>query len=147
MKTLIYRIILLGFFLGCSPKTKLEKKIEHAINDKCDDLNKCNLNLSGVTNFNWNKLYVFKESAQPSEIEAAIGRRYPYYEDVARRLVFMDNNKIVYHEDVFPSFEGIPNGQILFDMPDTVNYKVFLNKEFIVQKYTEEKRYYYVLSQ
>jgi hypothetical protein len=32
-------------------------------------------------------------------------------------------------------------------MPDTMNHRIFSNKEFIIQKIFEEKRYYYILSQ
>ena len=136
MKKQIVFIIVLFFFIGCqnNGNGKLENEIAASIKENCKNEN-CEIDISKITSFKWNKLYVFKETARLEVIEKALNQKYPYFTDVARRLIFTDSeDKIIYHEDVFPNVEGIMNNEVIFLMSDTVSYRVFTNPNFIVSK-------------
>lgn len=108
----------------------------------------CSIDLSKITPFKWRKLFVFNEAAQLELIEKAMNRNCPYWEDVARRLVFLDENgEIAYHEDVFPGFDGVESGEIVFDIPDSLDSKVYTNPKFVVKREATGDGYYCLLSQ
>lgn len=135
--------------IGCqnANKGKLERKIEKHIENQCSN-DICTIDLSDITEFQWDKLYVFNESATLDTIENVIGQNYPFFTDIARRMVFINsNNIIVYHEDVFPLASQFVNGQVLFNLSENVTYRLFSHKVFEVRKYYTEKGYYYVLDQ
>jgi hypothetical protein len=93
-------------------------------------------------------MYVFKETASLEAIENALNQKYPYYNDVARRLIFLDSNGIiVYHEDIFPNVEAVMNKGVIFQIPDTSNYRVFTQPIFTVKTEKLDNGVYYVLNQ
>jgi hypothetical protein len=128
-------------------KWDLETKIENEIKKTCIKKGICHINLGNIISFDWEEMYVFKETANIKQIESAIGIKYPYYDDVAKRIIFVHNNRIVYHEEVFPHVEGIINGQILFEIDENAHYKKFTDKIFEVKKISLENKKYYVLEQ
>lgn len=126
---------------------KLEQEIEAQISETCKTED-CTFDLSKVTTFKWSKFYVFKETASLETIEKSLNQSYPYFTDVARRLIFLDdNNKIIYHEDIFPNVEGVSNKEVVFFMPDTVSFRIYTNPNFSVTKEELDKGYYYILNQ
>lgn len=149
MRNLLVFVFIDIFLFSCNNNGngKLEQQIEARINETCKSED-CNIDLSKVTSFKWSKFYVFKETVSLETVEKAINQSYPYFSDVARRLVFLDkNNKIVYHEDIFPNVEGVRNNDIIFYMPDTVNYRVYTSPNFSVKKEQLEKGHFYILYQ
>jgi hypothetical protein len=149
MKKQIVFIIISFFFIGCqnNGNGKLENEIAISIKKNCKNEN-CEIDISKITSFKWHKLYVFKETATLEVIEKAIQQEYNYFTDVARRLIFIDSNdKIIYHEDIFPNVEGIMNNEVVFSMSDTVHYRVFTSPNFIVSKEKINKGVYFILYQ
>ncbi|MDH6251250.1 hypothetical protein M2347_000977 [Chryseobacterium sp. H1D6B] len=148
-KTIIFILIIFNI-ISCNEKndnSKFENQIVTLIKESCAAEN-CFIDLSEITSFKWNKLYVFKETASNAEVEKIINQKYPYFEDVARRFIFIDkNNKIVYHEDVFPNVEGLADEDVIFDIPDSINYKIYTNHNFKVIKEKIKKGHYYILKQ
>lgn len=143
----LYISICLFLFNCNNNNSKLEKKIEIEISKTCK-LTQCTIDLSKVTPFKWSKFYVFKETASLETVEKAINQSYPYFEDIGRRLIFLDeDNNIIYHEDIFPSVEGLENGYVAFHMPDSVNFRIYTMSNFTVRKRELENGYYYILSQ
>lgn len=138
------------FFLICcnnNSNGKLENKISTSIQENCKN-ETCEVDITKIISFKWNKLYVFKETASLEIIEKVLNQKYPYYADVARRLILTDNNdKIIYHEDIFPNVEGVMNKEIVFLMPDTTVYRLFTNGIFTVTKEKIDKGEYYILNQ
>jgi hypothetical protein len=146
-----YYIYVLTCFLlfSCSKNGngELEQKIEARITATCKGED-CSIDLSKVTSFKWSKFFVFKETSSLETVERAINQSYPYFTDVGRRLIFLDeSNKIVYHEDIFPNVEGVKNKEVVFYIPDTIDFKVYTNPNFIVTKEELEKGHYFILSQ
>lgn len=138
-------IVFAVLLLSCNDNGKIESKIETYISNNCDQEN-CVIDLTEVLSFKWKHFYVFKETASLELVEQVLRQKYPYFNDVARRLVFTDeSNNIIYHEDIFPDFEGVTNNSVIFSMPDTVNYKLYKQFEFTVKKEEIKSGYYYVL--
>lgn len=147
MKKIFYFFIFI-FLFSCQQenKGKLEKKISDYIEKNCYT-DTCYIDMNDIINFEWKKLYVFKENASLETIENIIGRDYPYYLDVGKRMIFVDENrKIVYHEDIFPRTYFM-NKEIFFNLPDSASYRIFKNKEFKVIKQKTEKGILYILDQ
>lgn len=148
MKRILYILILPVLLLGCNNqyKGKLESKIEKHIDKNCTGA--CTIDLTDITDFSWDKLYTFDESVSLDTIERVLGQKYPYYTDIARRMIFVDaDNNIVYHEDVFPYTEGVIEGQIVFVKPESFSYCVFSESKFNVKKIETAETYYYILEQ
>lgn len=149
MRKLIIITLITMFLSSCNKNGngELEQKIKAKITETCKDEN-CNIDLSKITSFKWNKFYVFKETTTLEEIEKTLNQKYPYFTDIARRLIFIDkNNKIIYHEDIFPNVEGMQNNEVCFYIPDTVNFKFYTNPIFTVSIAKTERGKYYVLNQ
>jgi hypothetical protein len=125
-------------------KSSLNCKIEGLIENSCKNQNECTINLKTATNFEWDKLYVFTEGASLDTIQSVIGRDYPYYNDVASRLIFMKYDKIVFHEDRFPYPSKSPNGLVNFKVW-TGTHSSYTKNEFKVKKINNGESYYYEL--
>jgi len=149
MKNIIILTLILMFQSACNKNNngKLEQRIASRIAGVCGKQD-CSIDLSKITWFKWTKFYVFKETATLATIETAIQQKYPYFTDIARRLIFLDeNNTIVYHEDIFPNVEGVSNRDVIFDIEDTADYKVYTNVSFSVNIRKTDKFFYYLLDQ
>lgn len=149
MKRVFLLLLLIILINSCNKNGngKFERRIEELINESCKNKN-CLINISKVTSFKWSKLYVFKETASLKEIETVLNQTYPYYSDVARRIVFLDErDKIVYHEEMFPNVEGVMDKEVIFYISDTMNYNVFNNPNFVVTFEKLNQGFYYILNQ
>lgn len=96
----------------------------------------------------WDKMFVFKEGVSLEQINKTLGFEYKYFEDIASRIIFAKGNEVVFHEDQFPNVESRKNGELVFNMGDTVLFKVYLPDEaiFNVQKVDLDKGSYYQLT-
>jgi len=87
-------------FTGC--KNSLKEDIINNIDDNCKANSGCIVRIKDVTKFNWNKLFVFGAWTSSDSIKSKINLPYSG-EDVPDdyvRLIFIDNNKICYEEDI-----------------------------------------------
>jgi len=62
----------------------------------------CVVKIINITSFDWDEMYVFREDCSLEEVNKQLGFKYPYFEDVARRIVFIKSRKVVYHEEESP---------------------------------------------
>lgn len=144
----IFFVIIFIFILNsCSSnESNLEFKIRKDLEKECTS--KCTLDLNNYLSFEWEHMYVFRETASLNEIEVALETKYPNYGDIARRIVFIDkNDSIVHREEVFPNVEGIVNKQILFSISDGKTYTRFSNRLFFVERKQKDNIYYYLVTQ
>jgi hypothetical protein len=141
-----YLIFPLLSIISCTQyKGELEIKIERNIKSDCM---LCTIDISSITSFRWSKFFVFRETCSEEEINRVLKQNYPYFSDVSRRIVFLDeHNKITYHEDTFPNPETIVNGEIVFDIGSNMNYREFSREPFEVMKIINGDKYYYLLNQ
>lgn len=131
MKNIFY-VTFLILFISCNETSNSE--ISQKIDKECIDMN-CEINMSSVIPEDWDYLYVFKVDTSLEEINNQLGFKYPYFEDLATRIVFVKNNTIVYHEDEFPNPEKVKKGELIFDIGDTNFVKVEREKAiFLVFK-------------
>ena len=95
-------------------------------------------------------MYVFQATAGLDDINKALGFEYPYFEDVGYRVVFLKNNKIVYHDDYYPTFDDEMYTSIVFDLSNDESFKLFSVENAIFKidkKEIEEIQTYFVLSE
>ena len=127
-----YIFIISFFFLACGCQNDISKKVINRIQYQCGDKPNCIIKISDATDFIWDKMYVFKTSASLEEINKALGFYYPYYHDIARRVIFTQGTKVVYHEDDFPYSDERSAGRVLFTFKeDTLDFMVFKINEAV----------------
>jgi hypothetical protein len=147
---LIYISLLLLFSCSEYKKSEFEKGVELKYNSSCKSSNSCIVNIKEATSFSWDKMYVFKTTASLEIINEALGFTYPYYEDAAERVVFVKNNKVIYHDDYYPTFDDDVYTSLVFDLSNGLPYKSFSTDSAIFKiekKEIENKQTYFVLSQ
>ena len=74
----------------------------------------CIVRIKDLTDFQWDKMYVFSYGAYPEYIEKALGAPLPYYVEFQRRMVFLKDGKIVYREDEPTDVEHLVDGEVTF---------------------------------
>ncbi len=148
MKRSIITILLIALLFSCSQIETSNSTIAKKIEKECNGKKPCKINIQAIVNEQWDKMYVFKESASLERINQVIGFNYPYFEDVAKRIIFTRAGKVVFHEDEFPGVESAKNGALVFNIGDTSDYKIFLPSEaiFYVHKVDFSKGSYYELT-
>lgn len=75
----------------------------------------------------WDTIF-FEQIVSYKEINTILGFKYPYYEDVAQRFVFVKNGRVVYHEDAYPNTGDTQDDRLILKIADSVNYKSFEKK-------------------
>ena len=70
-------------------------------------------------------MYVFKYNVRLEEMNTVLGVNFENYTEFTRKIVFLSNGKIVYEEEEKTNIEGLVDNQVVFDIPDTMNYKVY----------------------
>ena len=142
--------LLLLFSCSKYKKSEFEKGIELKYESVCKGSDNCTVNIKETTSFSWDKMFVFKTTASLEIINEALGFAYPYYEDVAERVIFVKNNKVVYHDDYYPTFDDDVYTSLVFDLSNGLTYKSFSPDSAIFKiekKEVENKQTYFVLSQ
>lgn len=147
MRSLAVGILFLIIFESCGPKTvdphSIEGKLVTRIKTTCGESTKCTVRLRDVTDFAWDRVYVFKYTATQSELEKAIGAPFPQYVEFKRSIIFLKGGKLVYGEANPTDVEAPINDQVVFDIPDTDTYRSYsFESEFEVQRKHFERPYY-----
>lgn len=146
-----YRLTLLvltiTFIAGCTKNNDIEGKIRQQIKDCKND--SCRVSIRQLTNFKWDKMYVFNNPTAPGDIDQAIGLNYPNYVEFTRTIVFLDKNKIVHYENHHSKAEGPTDGEVLFGYPDSLKFQVYKSDQsiFRVKRKTFKDGTYSVLYQ
>jgi hypothetical protein len=126
-------IILIPFLVLSCQSTIQDKFISHFQDHKVKD--SCYVKMTDFTNFDWDSLYVFIGYTSLEEINERLGFEYPYFIDIAQRLIFIKSNKVVYHEEYYPDPE-IPMKLYFTFGPDTDRCKIFTRESdsFMIEK-------------
>lgn len=93
-------IILIPLTISCSPK-KIETKLIRSLERNCPG-DTCTVNLSDLTDFDWEKMYLFDDWASPEKISAATGIDYKkggQFPNGFRKMIFLNARKIVHEEE------------------------------------------------
>jgi len=126
-------------------KANISESITEAANDcKSQD---CMIDINKLTNFKWDKMYVFNTATGPEEISNAIKTDYPYYQEFTKSMVFLYKKKIVHYENNEDDIETATDGSVIFNYPDSLHYQDYTNDQvlFKAKKVNFDKGSYYVL--
>jgi hypothetical protein len=141
MKKIFIAIGSIFLMYGCSPSG-----IRGEILNYCKDKEGCIVKLKDVTKFKWTKMFVFRNA--PIEIiEKAIGTDYPYYVEFATTFIFLDEGRIVYHEDNKANIEKVDKGDLVFKFSGATYYRSYTPDEatFKLIKVDDGDGVYYTL--
>lgn len=142
-------IFFIAFLIfSCNENTNSESTIAKKIEKECNNKLSCRINMAALVNKDWDKMYVFNEGVSLEQINQVLGFKYDYFEDIAKRIVFVKGNKVVFHEDEFPGVESAKNGQLVFNIGDNIMFKSYLPNEaiFNIQRVEFDKGMYYELT-
>jgi hypothetical protein len=151
MRLLIAGMLLLVFFESCGTMTvdpnSIEGKLVTRIETSCRESSGCTVRIREVTDFAWDRVYVFKTTARKYQIEEIIGAPFPQYEEFKRSMIFVKGGKLVYGEANPTDVEAPINDQVIFDIPDTDDYRSYsLESRFEVTRKSYDGRGYYKLN-
>lgn len=100
-----------------------DSQIGKKLKEICINQN-CEINMITIIPEDWDYMYIFKTNTSLEFINSKLGFEYPYFEDIANRVIFVKDNKVIYHEDEFPNPEKIKKGEIIFETEDKEFIKV-----------------------
>lgn len=124
MKFQIFIIFLIFSITSCD-KLTIEDKIRDSIKRTLNNKKTLVVDVSKITDFKWDKMYVFKYTATKDEIDNIIGSSDYIYTEFTRRIIFILNDKIVYVDELPTNIEGLVDDEVVFDIPDDSIYKVY----------------------
>ena len=109
----------------------------------------CTLRIKDITDFDWDKMFVFSDGADIGEIEKTLGTSVSVKKAVSRKLVFTKDGKVVHYDELPTNIEEIVNNQISFDDAGNYSHKTYTVDEavFEAQKYSQNGKTYYHLKQ
>jgi len=146
IRNLILGLLLIFFNSSCYHS--FDNKTLHWIKNNCNQNKDCILNINDLTDFKWDKSYVFGATASEN-INRVLGFNYPYYREFSTLIMFLKNNEIVYHQEIDSNIEKVDNNEIVFIGNDSINYVSIThqNERFKVQVDSTEDGVYYKLIQ
>jgi len=142
-------LLLLLFSILCSCKKSLKDKIIAKFDEKCKGDSVCKIDLKELADFKWDKFYLFQDGVGLETINKELGFHYPYFEDMATRIIFTLGDRVAYHEDEFPDISDTFIPGLIFNI-----YKIDTpywscdskNAVFRVKKKNDEGFIYYELT-
>jgi hypothetical protein len=140
-------IIFALFLISCAQSGKIERRIGEQIN-RCKPDIPCVIKIKDLTDFTWDEMHVFEYGASLDEIEKEIGTSFPNYVEFTRRLVFLNDGKIVHREDEPTNIERPVNGKVSFAESFSRHHWFFTPDEavFIAEKRRFDSGVYYILN-
>jgi hypothetical protein len=112
IKTHFITVIMIMSLSGCSKS--ISEKIIDRIEHQFKNSKECIIEVKDITHFDWDKMYVFYESATVEEMENALGFKYDNLNGGTRHLIFTRKNKVVYHEEDYPDPSKPSYGKVIF---------------------------------
>jgi hypothetical protein len=129
-------------------RASFEARIISFINSNCSGSAVCTIKIADQTEFAWDKMFVFKYTAQRQEVEEALGCPFPGYTEFTRKIVFMNNARIVFSEEEPTNIERLVDHEVVFEIPDSDSSKQYEHEVlFKVSKGTFERGVFYQLTQ
>ena len=143
--TLIGLLLLFQFSTG---SRKFERKMVAVIVANCQGNQECLLRPQDVTNFQWDKMFVFGYGASESEVERVLGTKDRWGGEFQRKIVFTNRGKIVFHEEEPTDVEHPLKDEVAFDFPPNSDYGVYSkNVVFKVSEKSSTNGRYFELSE
>ena len=70
-------------------------------------------------------MYAFKYEVTYEEMQKVLGVKPTEFTEFKRKLIFLDGKKIIHEEEEKTNIENVVNNQVVFDIPDSLNYKCY----------------------
>jgi hypothetical protein len=141
-------LLLLLAFCACG-SSNFETRIAKRVNSSCGASTTCLIRIKDLTDFQWDKMYVFKYNATLEQIKEALGVSLPEKSQFTRKIVFMKEGKVIYNEELPTNIEHVTTGEVVFDIPDNSVYKGYTIDAAVFHAEKKESDYgvYYELKQ
>jgi hypothetical protein len=124
----------------------IEGKLVAKIKASCQSEKVCTIRVRDVTNFAWDKMYVFPYTVNREEVEGVVGVPLPEWEEFKRMIIFTNGGKLVYFENDPTNIEHPINEQVVFDIPDRAGHRAYgPDPVFEVTQKDSDKDLYYEL--
>lgn len=95
-----------------SEKGKLSNQICDTIDDECDYNNECVIKMDEITDFAWDKMLLYEVMSSETEISKALGVEFKESVDLSGGMVFVKDDKVVYHESFLHNPDHLSKLQI-----------------------------------
>ena len=122
-------LLIFMLFVGCKNSTNFQTKLEEKIKLHCNQSDSCIINMTEVTDFQWDSLYFFAIGIPLEDINKTIGFDFEYWQDLSEHLIFTKSKKVAYYE-TYPLVdpEKYYFQLINFIIPrDTINFKNYIS--------------------
>lgn len=148
MKSVITGILFL-LSLGACGRGTVESRIAGRVENTCAPSAPCVIRVGDVTDFEWDKMYVFRYSATREQVRQALGTDLPERVEFSRKIVFSKGGRVVYNEELPGNIESVVEGQVLFGIPADEAYIAFTRDAavFSAEKKKFDGRIFYELRQ
>jgi hypothetical protein len=155
MRKYVACLIVAMAFLGCNKHKNIEEKIVDAVGKKCKGGSECIITMRELTDFSWDKMYVFDYRATSEDIEKVVGADIiTSFEEFTKYIIFTFAGKVVFYEKYDMAVEGFidvtfRDKEVVFDIPYDTKYRVYTpdSAVFKVEKKGLNKGVYYELHQ
>ncbi len=96
MKVKYLGCLLLFLLILVSCERSMHSRVIKAVQINCSDSKKCQISIDKLTNFEWQKMYIFGQITTQDEISDAIGFEYngTLVPEDENRIIFCSNNKV-----------------------------------------------------
>lgn len=125
------------FVISCT-NDNTNSEISKKIRENCSNLSSCIVNFDDLIKDDWDYVLITNEQISLGELNELLGFEYPYFSDIGSRIIFVKDDKVVYHEDEFPQAETVLKGTLKFKLE---NNFLKLKKENAKFSVTENNRY------
>jgi hypothetical protein len=120
----------LAFFCvgsGCrkEPGSRFEDKLVSEVTTKCQNRFPCTFRMKDITDFGWDKMYVFKYTARRNLVEKVLGTSIHDFKEFHRKIVFSYKGNVVLYEEEPTNVEHPIKNEVAFDIPDTSDYREY----------------------
>lgn len=132
---------------GCSRAGLIERRIGNRVNN-CKPNNACIIKITEITNFQWDKMYVFEMSPSAERMTEIMDTPPPYFSEFTKHLVFLKDDKIVHYEQNPTGISEVLDGEVGFG-DSNKGYKLFTPETaiFKAEKKSFKSGIYYSLKQ
>ena len=99
--------------LSCFQQGTVEQRIGAQVLN-CAPSTPCIVRIRELTDFQWDQMHVFDYGASLDEIQKTLGTDYSDFVEFRRRMVFLQDGRIVHREDEPTDIERPVNGEVSF---------------------------------
>ncbi len=111
---IIIIIIIIIFYYFLKQQYRFSNNLIFFVNENCTQLQKCYLDIKDIADFEWDKMYYFKEG-YILDNEKYKNLNYIKHGLADHQIIFIKDNKVVYSERLRSGIEGRIKNEIIFN--------------------------------